>query len=74
MHHFLYQEASGSQLKHLQEDGMSFLDIGDASLREKLSAEEQDILAQVISYYTKKLIAKDLRTDLGQMRTCSETA
>ncbi|MDW3193723.1 MAG: hypothetical protein R8G66_15235 [Cytophagales bacterium] len=69
LHHFLYQEASGSQLRHLQEDGMTFLDIGEAPIRKGLSQEDQEILQQAISYYTKKLVAKDLRTDLGQMRT-----
>lgn len=69
LHHFLYQRASGSQLKKLEEDGLTFLDIGDEEVADGLSGQEQVILQQAVSFYTKKLIEKDLRSDLAEMKT-----
>lgn len=69
LHHFLYQQASGSQLKKLEEDGMNFLDIGDQEVADQLSDQEQEVLDQAISFYSRKLIAKDLRSDLSELKT-----
>jgi len=68
LHHFLYQKASGSQLKKLKEDNLSFLEIGEADILTHLSVQEKSILNQTIQYYKDSLISKNLRRDLANLK------
>jgi len=68
LHHFLYQKADSSQLRKLEEDGSSLLEIGEINVYEQLSRDEKDILKQAIQYYKDSLISKSLRRDLNDMR------
>lgn len=68
LHHFLYQQASGSQQKKLQEDGNSLLDIGEAKIWSALTAKEDQILHSAIAYYKENLTGQDLLNDLGMTR------
>ncbi len=68
LHHFLYQKAKGSQLKKLQEDGKSFLSIGEEAVIENLNSEEAKELENAVMYYKENLIHQNLRRDLGDLR------
>lgn len=68
LHHFLYQKASGSQLRKLREDGNGFLDIGEEEVYGRLSVAEQTMLADALTYYSDSLISKSLLFNLGKER------
>lgn len=68
LHHFLYQEASGSQLRKLQEDGNGFLDIGEAEVHGKMGPAEQTTLEEAVAYYRDSLISRSLLFHLGHER------
>ncbi|MDX1671691.1 MAG: hypothetical protein R3211_05070 [Balneolaceae bacterium] len=72
LHHFLYQEAKGSQQKHLQDDGYALLEIGEDSVYNHLTAEEAATMEKAVEYYREHLIDRsllrmnDLRVGLQQ--------
>ncbi len=68
LHHFLYQRADGSQQKKLEEDGLTFIEIGETNVEAQLSKNEKEILNQAIKYYKDSLITKNLRRDLNHHR------
>ncbi len=68
LHHFLYQKAKGSQLAHLEEDGLGFLQSGESEALAALTITEQGVLDAAISYYREHLVDQSLRTALGPMR------
>lgn len=68
LHHFLYQKASGSQLRKLKEDGNQYLEIGEDKVQLTLSAADEKTLSEAISYYKDSIISKSLLFDLGQER------
>ena len=68
LHHFLYQQAKGDQVTHLQQDGNSILDVGEDSIFQILITDERKILNTSIQYYKDHLIDKTLLFDLGNMR------
>ena len=71
LHHFLYQQAQGSQAKKLREDGNRLLDIGEDAIRPALSLSEAERLTSAIAYYNNHLIGKSL-PQLGNLRTWLE--
>ncbi len=68
LHHFLYQQAKGDQVTHLQKDGYSILDVGEDSIFQILNTDERNILNASIQYYKDHLTDKTLLFDLGKMR------
>lgn len=68
LHHYLYQQAKGSQHRHLEEDGLALVDIGEAHALAGLLPEEATRLEKAIAYYRVHLIDKGLRRDLGDIR------
>lgn len=68
LHHFLFQRADSSQLQKLNEDGLSFLEIGEGELEADLSLSEKRILNEAIQYYRDSLVTKSLRRDLNELR------
>lgn len=68
LHHFLYQKADSSQLRKLQEDGLSFLEIGDSNAQARLSGDEKEVLGKAIGYYKDSLTIKSLRRDLASLK------
>jgi hypothetical protein len=60
LHHFLYQQAQGSQVKKLMEDGNRLLNTGEDSIRLTLSLSESETWTKSIAYYDKHLITKSL--------------
>ena len=68
LHHFLYQKATGSQLKNLAEDGMSFIDIGENSVFTSLTNNQIAILDKAVKYYSDNFAGKSLIRDLGNLR------
>lgn len=71
LHHFLYQQAQGSQVKKAIEDGNRLLEIGDDSIRQSLLEIESKRLTKAIEYYKKHLISKSL-FKLSNMRVWLE--
>jgi hypothetical protein len=71
IHHFLYQQAQGSQVKKLIEDGNHLLNIGEDSIRLILSLSESEKLARAIKYYNDHLTEKSL-SKLSDIRTWLE--
>ncbi|MCB0493478.1 MAG: hypothetical protein KDC93_13810 [Cyclobacteriaceae bacterium] len=67
LHHFLYQQAKGSQLKKLEEDGASLIDIGEGKVMSDLSEIDSAILNHAVNYYRDHLIEKSL-FQLGDIR------
>ena len=67
-HHFFYQQAKGSQLRKLEEDGMAFPDIGEDSLYRQLNADQLKNLKEAVLYYQYFMANKDLRRDLREER------
>jgi len=68
LHHFLYQKAKGSQLKHLQEDGNVFLNINEDENFKSLNHNERLILETSIDYYKEHIIEKSLLRNLANLR------
>ncbi len=68
LHHYLYQQASGNQLRKMQEDGETFLDIGEKGAIEKLSKEEREILDEGIQFYKDSINQYSL-FKLSKLRT-----
>ena len=68
LHHFLYQKTDSSQLRKLQEDGLSFLEIGDSNAEARLSGDEKEVLGKAIGYYKDSLTIKNLRRDLASLK------
>ncbi|MCL6294185.1 hypothetical protein [Jejuia spongiicola] len=68
LHHFLYQKADSSQLRKLQEDGLNFVEIGEAKSLIQLSNDEKATLELAVKYYKDSLITKNLRRDLNGLR------
>ena len=68
LHHFLYQQAKGDQVTHLQKDGYSILDVGEDSIFQILNTDERNILNASVQYYKDHLIDKSLLFDLGNLR------
>jgi hypothetical protein len=66
LHHFLYQQAQGSQAQKLMEDGNQLLNIGEDSIRSTLSFSETEKLTSAIEYYKTHLIGRSL-SELGNM-------
>ena len=60
LHHFLFQKAKGDQLKHLEEDGQTFLDIGEVAIWEELDTADSTILQNTIAYYQEHIINRSL--------------
>lgn len=67
LHHFLYEKAQGGQLEHLQEDGNTFLDIGEDSVFAHLNQTDSDDINAAITYYRDHLIDRSL-FQLGDLR------
>lgn len=67
LHHFLYQKADSGQLKNLLEDGLTFLDIGEDSVYDKLTDTESENLNEAVEYYKTHLTDKSLFR-LGELR------
>ena len=51
LHHFLYQQAKGDQLAHLQEDGNTLIDIGDSAIIQSLNSSERKVFDEAVNYY-----------------------
>lgn len=68
LHHFLFQQAKGDQVSHLQEDGNPILDVGEDSVFQMLSTKERNILITSVQYYKDHLINKSLLFDLAGLR------
>lgn len=60
LHHFLYEKASGQELRKLSEDGLAFLDIGEDAVFEKLDQDEKAAIDNALDYYRESLIGKSL--------------
>ncbi|MEQ8364463.1 MAG: hypothetical protein RH948_16425 [Cyclobacteriaceae bacterium] len=67
LHHFLYQQAKGSQLEKLQEDGSALIDIGEVKIIRGLVEKDRSILNAAVTYYRDHLIEKTL-FQLGDIR------
>ncbi len=65
LHHFLYQRAKGSQAAHMEQDGLSLLDIREAEITEALNAEERLLLTSSVEYYRENVIQKSLLVDIA---------
>lgn len=68
LHHFLYQRADNSQLRKLQEDGLNFLEIGEANAEGQLTSHEKEALRKAIRYYKDSLTTKNLRRELTRLK------
>ena len=71
LHHFLYQRASGSQVRKLAEDGYELPDIGEDAV--VLTEKDQVVFDHTIQYYSDSLASKNLRRDLGDLRIWFQT-
>ncbi|MEP2669408.1 MAG: hypothetical protein ABJH04_10460 [Cyclobacteriaceae bacterium] len=67
LHHFLYQQAKGSQLKKLEEDGSTLIDVGEDKIISSLSKSDKAVLDIALTYYRDHLIEKSL-FQLGDIR------
>ncbi|MFZ1808403.1 MAG: hypothetical protein WAU36_14325 [Cyclobacteriaceae bacterium] len=67
LHHFLYQQAKGSQLTKLQEDGATLIDVGDDETIDDLTNNEKEQFDKAVDYYRFHLIDKTL-FQLGDIR------
>ncbi len=68
LHHYLYQQAKGSQGRKLAEDGFSFLPIGEDSIIQQLNSDDKQKLDRAIEYYRENLTDKSLVRALSAMR------
>ncbi len=68
LHHFLYQKASGEQLRNLQQDGNQFLEIGEEEIYDTLNSEQVQALDDAIAYYKENIASKSLLFELNNER------
>lgn len=60
LHHFFYELASNDQRKKLQEDGLSFNNIGDSLRIARLTPAERELLDAGVAFYAEKVIDQQL--------------
>lgn len=68
LHHFLYQKADSSQLRKLQQDGLDFIDIGEAKALAQLSVYERAVFEEALQYYNDSITIKILIRELNGLR------
>ena len=67
LHHYLYQQATGSQLAQLHEDGLTFTELKEEDVLRDLDESDKQAIKNAIDYYKAHLADKHLRRDLSEL-------